>query len=137
MGKLEAGHPRQECEPVDPRQVRGRTTSSAPKKSIGPTRLDSVPRYRVHTFLTMEVLRPGERARAAGVNVQTLRYYERVGVLPAPKRTASGYRQYPADALRVLVFVKRAQELGFTLREVKELLKLRAAGPKQREKARE
>jgi Hg(II)-responsive transcriptional regulator len=61
----------------------------------------------------------------AGVNVQTLRYYERRGLLARPARTVSGYRQYADDAIRRVRFVKHAQELGFTLKEVEELLRLR------------
>jgi len=68
-------------------------------------------------------------ASQAGVNVQTLRYYERRGLLPAPARRESGYREYPSDAVRVVRFVKRAQELGFSLAEVETLLDLAAGGP--------
>ena len=71
-------------------------------------------------------MRIGEVALRAGVNVQTLRYYERRGLLREPARSPSGYRQYDADAVRVIRFIKRAQELGFSLREVEELLQLRA-----------
>ena len=71
-----------------------------------------------------EALRTGELAASAGVNVQTLRYYERRGLLPEPGRLPSGYREYPPEAARRLRFIKRAQELGFTLREVAELLRL-------------
>jgi Hg(II)-responsive transcriptional regulator len=67
----------------------------------------------------------GEAAEQAGVNVQTLRYYERRGLLPKPPRRASGYREFPDDAVRVVRFIKRAQELGFSLDEVEGLLKLR------------
>lgn len=74
----------------------------------------------------MEGLKVGEVARQAGVNFQTIRYYERQGLLPKPARTASNYRLYPGDAVRRVRFVKRAQELGFTLKEIKELLSLRA-----------
>jgi len=81
-------------------------------------------------------LRTGEVAKAAGVNIQTLRFYEREGLLTPPKRTAAGYRQYGDDAVRIVTFIKRAQELGFTLREAKELLKLRSAGPKRAPAAR-
>lgn len=81
-------------------------------------------------------LRTGELAKAAGVNLQTIRFYEREGLLPAPKRTLSGYRQYGDDSVRIIRFIKRAQELGFTLREAKELLKLRSAGPKRATAAR-
>jgi MerR family mercuric resistance operon transcriptional regulator len=72
-------------------------------------------------------------ARQAGVNSQTLRFYERRGVLPKPPRRRSGYRDYPEDAVRIIRFVKRAQELGFTLDEAKELVRLRrAAGRRER-----
>jgi MerR family transcriptional regulator, copper efflux regulator len=67
----------------------------------------------------------GELARRAGVNVQTVRYYERRGLLPEPERRASGYREYTADNLERLQFIRRAQELGFTLAEIAELLALR------------
>src|SRR5213593_2263307 len=64
-------------------------------------------------------------ARAAGVNIQTLRYYERRGLLVAPRRSDSGYRQYAEDAVGRLRFIKHAKELGFSLREIQELLALR------------
>ena len=67
----------------------------------------------------------GELAQRAGVNVQTVRYYERRGLLPEPDRRPSGYREYDADTLARLHFIKRAQELGFTLAEIRELLALR------------
>ncbi len=70
-------------------------------------------------------LKTGELATAAGVSRETLRYYERIGLLPEPQRSASGYRQYPSEAVGRLKFVGRAQELGFTLAEVAELLALR------------
>lgn len=75
----------------------------------------------------MDGLRIGEVARRAGVNLQTVHFYERRGLLPTPPRTASNYRAYPADAVLRVRFVKRAQELGFTLKEIQELLSLRAA----------
>lgn len=65
-----------------------------------------------------------EAAEQAGVNVQTLRYYERRGLLPKTPRRASGYREFPDQAIRVVRFIKRAQELGFSLDEVEELLRL-------------
>jgi DNA-binding transcriptional MerR regulator len=68
----------------------------------------------------------GDVAVAAGVNIQTLRYYERRGLLEAPARTDSGHRIYDADAVRVVRFVKGAQSLGFTLEEVESLLELRS-----------
>ena len=70
-------------------------------------------------------MRTGELAAHAGVNIQTVRFYERRGILPRPDRTSSGYRVYPAEAVRMIRFIKRAQELGFTLDEVEELLRLR------------
>ena len=72
-----------------------------------------------------ETLRTGEVAAQAGVNVQTLRYYERRGLLRQPERRASGYREYLPDAVRLVRFIKRAQELGFTLTEIEDLLLLR------------
>lgn len=67
-----------------------------------------------------------EVARLAGVNNETLRFYERKGLLKAPERTAAGYRTYDAEAVRAVRFIKRAQDLGFTLAEVKGLLELSA-----------
>ncbi len=67
----------------------------------------------------------GEVADEGGVNVQTIRYYERRGLLPEPTRSASGYRTYSAEAVRRLRFIRRAQLLGFSLAEIEELLSLR------------
>jgi DNA-binding transcriptional MerR regulator len=64
------------------------------------------------------------------VNIQTLRYYERRGLLRQPPRQDSGYRSYGAEAVGVVRFIKRAQELGFTLSEVEMLLDLANGGPK-------
>lgn len=64
-------------------------------------------------------------AEAAEVNIQTIRYYERRGLFPTPRRTPSGYRQYAEDAVDRLRFIKHAQELGFSLQEIQELLGLR------------
>ena len=79
-------------------------------------------------------MRIGTAAEQAGVNVQTLRYYERRGLLPRPPRRSSGYREFPDDAVRIVRFIKRAQDLGFTLDEVEELLRLR--NDKRRDRAR-
>lgn len=76
-------------------------------------------------FRSDRTLRTSEVAAQAGVNLQTLRYYERRGLLPEPARGPSGYRAYPPEAVQVVRFVKRAQALGFTLNEVQELLRLR------------
>lgn len=72
-----------------------------------------------------KALRIGEVAGLAGVNIQTLRFYERRGLLAEPPRRASGYREYPPESVRRVLFIKRAQELGFTLAEVEEILQLR------------
>lgn len=66
----------------------------------------------------------GQLARAGGVNVETVRYYQRRGLLITPGKPVSGVRRYTAEMLGRLRFIKRAQELGFTLREIAELLKL-------------
>jgi DNA-binding transcriptional MerR regulator len=65
-----------------------------------------------------------ELAHAAGVNVQTVRFYERRGMLREPPRTASGYRCYDIADLEMLRVIRRSQELGFTLREIKQLADL-------------
>lgn len=73
----------------------------------------------------MNVLTIGQLAKQAGVNLETIRYYERRGLLSEPPRRASGYRQYRPDVVVRIRFIKRAQELGFSLNEVHELLSLR------------
>lgn len=78
--------------------------------------------------MSQSVLTVGELAERAGVGVQTLHYYERVGLLPKPDRSASNYRLYQPDALRRVQFVKKAQALGFTLEEIKGILDLRKKG---------
>jgi MerR family mercuric resistance operon transcriptional regulator len=70
----------------------------------------------------------GAISRAAGVNIETIRYYERVGVLPAPPRTASGRRAYGEQEKRILTFIRRGRELGFSLSEIRALLALGAPG---------
>ena len=70
-------------------------------------------------------MRIQQAARAAGVGAQTLRYYEQRGLIPRVGRRASGYRDYTDEQVRVVRFIRRAQELGFTLEEIGELLKLR------------
>ncbi len=67
-------------------------------------------------------LRSGQVAEAAGVNIQTLRYYERRGLLAEPERSSGGHRLYDEEAVTVLRVIKAAQRLGFTLDEVTELL---------------
>ena len=69
----------------------------------------------------------GNLAKEAGVNLETVRFYERQGLLNKPPRSASGYRLFPAEAARRLRFIRRAQELGFSLAEIRELLSLRVS----------
>jgi DNA-binding transcriptional MerR regulator len=69
-------------------------------------------------------LRTGQVAVAAGVNVETLRYYERRGLLAEPDRSPGGHRLYPAETVTVLRVIKAAQRLGFTLEEVADLLEV-------------
>jgi DNA-binding transcriptional MerR regulator len=69
-------------------------------------------------------LRAGQVAGAAGVNVETLRYYERRGLLAEPDRSPGGHRLYPAETVTVLRVIKAAQRLGFTLEEVADLLEV-------------
>jgi MerR family copper efflux transcriptional regulator len=66
----------------------------------------------------------GALARATGLGVETIRFYEREALLPEPERSASNYRKYGDDALRRLRFIRRAKELGFTLQEIRKLLTL-------------
>jgi MerR family mercuric resistance operon transcriptional regulator len=70
----------------------------------------------------------GAAARRTGCNIETIRFYERIGVLPRPPRTASGRRSYAAEHIARLGFVRRARELGFTLDEVRELARLSGDG---------
>ena len=70
-------------------------------------------------------LKIGEVAQRGGVNLQTIRYYERERLLPEPPRRESGYRMFPETTVRRVRFIKRAQQLGFTLAEIRELLSLR------------
>jgi MerR family transcriptional regulator, copper efflux regulator len=74
----------------------------------------------------MDGLTIGEVAAQAKVHIETLRYYERRGLVARPPLSASNYRQYPQDAVRRVQLIMRAQELGFSLNDIKELLSLRA-----------
>jgi Hg(II)-responsive transcriptional regulator len=73
----------------------------------------------------MKPLTIGQVARSAGIGVETVRFYERQGLLEEPARRESGYRQYREDVVARLRFIRRAKELGFTLKEIKGLLALR------------
>ncbi len=72
----------------------------------------------------MKSMHIGELATQANVSADTVRYYERAQLLPAPSRTVSGYRTYPATAVGRLRFIRRAKELGFSLDEIRDLLRL-------------
>ncbi|HEX2772764.1 MAG TPA: MerR family transcriptional regulator [Micromonosporaceae bacterium] len=72
--------------------------------------------------MTVSGLRSGQVAGAAGVNSQTLRYYERRGLLTSPQRSPGGHRLYPSETVTLLRVIKTAQRLGFTLNEVADLL---------------
>lgn len=73
----------------------------------------------------MSPLKSGDLAKKSNVNTETLRYYEKEGLLPEPERTESGYRLYADEDVKRVRFIKRAQELGFSLKEIKELLALK------------
>lgn len=73
-------------------------------------------------------VRAGELARASGVSTDTLRHYERKGVLQKPRRSANGYREYPPDALARVLLVRRALAFGFTLDELARVLRARERG---------
>ena len=78
----------------------------------------------------------GELARRGEVNIDTVRYYERQGLLPQPRRQASGYRSYGDEDVARLRFVRRAKELGFSLEEIAELLRLSTATDGHRSEVR-
>jgi len=71
----------------------------------------------------------GQISRLSGVNIETIRYYERVKMLPSPPRTASGRRVYDSTHLRILAFVRRSRELGFSLDQIRTLIRL--GGPER------
>ena len=73
----------------------------------------------------MESLTIGQLAQRAGVGVETIRFYEREGLISEPPRRPSGYRDYPLETVTRIVFIRRAKNLGFTLKEINELLDLR------------
>lgn len=71
-----------------------------------------------------ELLTRGALAARSGCNVETIRYYEQIGILPAPPRSQGGHRLYGHDLIKRLTFVRRSRELGFTLEEIRQLLRL-------------
>ena len=78
--------------------------------------------------LALQEFSIGELSQRTGVNIETIRYYEKIGLLPPPPRTEGGHRVYPDAHLRRLIFVRRSRELGFTLDEVRNLLGLVKGG---------
>lgn len=75
----------------------------------------------------MQPLTIGKVAKQASVGIETIRFYEREGLIAEPPRRESGYRQYPPETVDRVRFIKRAKELGFSLKEIKDLLALRIA----------
>jgi len=73
----------------------------------------------------MKYMKAGLLSKKADINIETLRYYESIGLLPKPKRLDSGYRIYSETDLKQLLFIKQAKILGFSLKEIKELLYLK------------
>lgn len=73
----------------------------------------------------MPPLTIGKVAKLAGVGIETVRFYEREGLVPEPPRRESGYRQYPEETVQRLRFIRRAKDIGFTLKEISEMLGLR------------
>src|ERR1700687_2026699 len=88
--------------------------------------IDPLPWYRVDNRFSMRV---GDLAKRAGVNIQTVRFYERERVLRQPPRTSSGYRAYTDIDLRRLVLIKQLQPLGFTLKEIRQFAALHDSLP--------
>ena len=99
-----------------------------PLPGFSAKRLDSIVRYRVYSPAMGARLYIGKVAAAAGLNVQTVRYYERMGLLAPAKRTESGYRVYSPDVLERLNFIRQAQGVGFRLEEIREILRMKYAG---------
>ena len=73
----------------------------------------------------MKLMTIGNISKQSGIGVETVRFYEKSGLIDEPSRTESGYRQYPESTVLRIQFIKRAKELGFTLKEIRELLHLR------------
>lgn len=91
--------------------------------------LDSGTGSGVHTdFVYSAPLRSGELARLTGVSADTLRHYEKLGILPASPRTESGYRMFPPSAVERVQLVQRSLQLGFSLKELAEILRTHDGG---------
>src|SRR5262249_110070 len=81
-------------------------------------------RFILTSLKGLRTMRAGELANAACVSAQTIRFYERRGLLPAPPRLSSGYRDYPAEVVSTVLLIKQMQELGFTLRDIEYFTRL-------------
>ena len=84
----------------------------------------------------MTAITIGQLARQVGIGIETVRFYERRGLIEEPPRRESGYRQYPPEAAERLRFIRRAKELGFSLDEIGELLALRSRPTENRDQVR-
>lgn len=119
-----------------PAPVRVGASSATPQSRHEPTRLSGLtlelaPRFTVDSVTTTSTeagFGVAELAGAAGVRPDTIRYYEREGLLDPPPRTAAGYRRYPPQAVERLAFIRGCQRLGLRLREIAELLRVRDTG---------
>ena len=145
MERIRAGTRQQACA-RDPRLCASLTSAKAIRHPTGrkgnvsgrrhPAKkiLDPGTRSTLYTVLVnsdhsdKDSLRSGELARLAGVSADTLRHYERKGVLQKPRRSANGYREYPPDALARVLLVRRALAFGFTLDELARVLRARERG---------
>ena len=87
--------------------------------------VDIIPIFKVYNYKYMKYYKIGELAKQAGISSSAIRYYERIGVLPKPALTDSGYRMYDEYSIKSAKFIKHAKELGFSLKEIEELLSLR------------
>jgi len=76
----------------------------------------------------MRTFKMGELAERSGVGIETVRYYERIGLMPEPSRRESGYREYPPESVDRLRFIRRAKDLGFTLKQIDQLLSISLDG---------
>ena len=83
-----------------------------------------IARRKAEAVSAREALTRGALAARTGCNIETIRYYERIGLLPPPPRSAGGHRLYGRDLVKRLTFVRRSRDLGFTLKEIRELLRL-------------
>jgi MerR family mercuric resistance operon transcriptional regulator len=77
---------------------------------------------------TSRALPIGEISRRTGVNIETIRYYERIGIVPKPSRTQGGHRSYDSEQMKRLAFIRRGRELGFSLDDIRALLDLVDSG---------